>query len=173
MRTYLDKNEQRALTWTKRCGWWLLVMTMLVTGGCTINALRENFRVRAAIPPALEPSLYVSVQVCDRLMGGHSYMARVSPAALTRLNRDGPGFLSYGVRDRTFRPPWQRITGMKWDANGAPAGLACLRKWTVDGKPLHKHLFCRDGYMRAGSSLRQADYIVPSLGIIVGGFNPR
>ncbi|MCV0383740.1 MAG: hypothetical protein K5799_09820 [Erythrobacter sp.] len=148
---------------------------VLLLGGCLFIEVKERQSLRASLPPQLEPSYIVNVDMCSRTFGGYSYVVSISPDAVDQLGREGTTWLaqveSYPP-DGGKAAPWRSTEGMVWDYDGPPAGLLCLRQWNVGDQQIKDHIYRKGSYVRSYHR-RQADYIIPSLGIVVGGFDPR
>lgn len=174
MKGYLNDSEPVVLRLVRGCLTSLGLIILLLLGSCAFDRLRGEMSIRADLPPQLEPSLFVDSDICSTLFGGYSYMVRISPDAVRELRRQGPGWLAQpaGSIDRDKAAPWLPVEGMKWNYESAPRGLQCLDEWMIDGQRIPEHIYRKGGYYRSYHR-RQADYVIPSLGVVVGGFDPR
>lgn len=174
MKGYINETEPVAFTLLKGCMASILLIICLLLGTCAFDRLRGEMAIRAGLPPQLEPSFFVDSDICDPLFGGYSYVVRISPEAVAALRRQGAPWLAQpaGSIDRDKAAPWLTSEGMRWDYDGPPRGLQCLGEWNIDGQPIREHIYRKGGYNRSYHG-RQADYIIPSLGVVVGGFDPR
>ena len=174
MKGYLNESEPVGFRLVKGCLTSLGLIILLLLGSCAFDRIHGQLSLRADLPPQLEPSFFVDTDVCDPLFGGYSYVVRISPEAVSALREEGKGWLAQpiGSIDRDKAAPWRSAQGMKWDYDGPPQGLQCLDEWKIDGQPIREHIYRKGSYYRSYHR-RQADYIIPSLGVVVGGFDPR
>jgi hypothetical protein len=175
MKTYPGDSYRKPMSLVQGCLGCFALGLVLLLGGCLFIEVKERQSLRADLPPQLEPSFIVHVDMCSRLFGGYTYVVRISPDAVEKLGRQGPAWLaqpkSYPIEPGKVAP-WQSSEGLKWSGDGPPPGLQCLREWKVGGQRISQHIFRRGGYYRSYHR-RQGDYIIPSLGVVVGGFDPR
>lgn len=175
MKVYLDDGEPTPFSLVNGCLVSLAAILVLLLGGCLFVRISEAQSVRADLPPQLEASYFIDIDACSRLFGGYSYIARISPDAARDLGREGQGWLAqpagYPIDDGKAAP-WRSAEGFEWDYDGPPSGLQCLREWEVDGRKIKDHIYRKGSYYRSYHR-RQADYVIPSLGVVVGGFDPR
>lgn len=174
MNTHADDSDGRPLSVARGCMGCLVLALLLLLGSCLAIEVRDRQKLRANLPPQLEPSFIVSLNVCSRVFGGYSYVLHISPDAVENLRRRGSGWLAQ-PKGRPVEldkvTPWRSSVGWLW-GDGPPPGLQCLREWKVGGQRISQHIFRKGGYYRSYHH-RQGDYIIPSLGIVVGGFDPR
>ena len=175
MKTYADDSDRKPIPLVQGCLGCFVVGSILLLGSCVFIEVTGRQTLRVELPPQLEPSLFVNVDMCDRIFGGYSYIVHISPDAVDRLGRQGPAWLAQ-PKDHPIEKgkaaPWQSTQGMKWSYDGPPAGLQCLREWKVGVQHIRDHIYRKGSYFRSYHR-RQADYIIPSLGLVVGGFDPR
>jgi len=148
------------------------LIPLLLIVACEGIRFRDREALRPRFPPQVQASSFISFDICSRFFGGYSYVVRISPQAVSNLRQAG--------QLKSMRPAdlqketsiWMSAEDRKWSYDGGPPGLSCLRHMEVDGQRIDQHIFRKGSFYRSEHP-RQGDYIVPSLGVMVGGFDPR
>lgn len=144
---------------------WLVIIVVgvavLSMGSCQLQLVREKQAIRANLPLPYQDGHFVQFDVCDRLFGGGSYIFQLSPKAAQRLRHNA---MRNGSPSGSSRELWSR--------EGPPAGLLCLNIDSAEQKRLRYHANRLGSWSRQTAS-RTFDYFIPSLGIVVGGSDPR
>jgi hypothetical protein len=175
METYRDDNAPEPGGASRGClSLFGLIFTLLLSG-CLVSEVRDRQMLRSELPPQLEPSFFVHLRRCSRVFGGYSYVVRISPEAAARLERTGPAWLAqaddYAVKQGGL-PGWRPMRPVSKSAEFPPPGLQCSGNWQMKGQRIDDELYRQGNYFRSYHP-RQGDYIIPSLGVVVGGFDPR
>jgi hypothetical protein len=135
----------------------LIGVALLGLASCQIVRYGEMTSRGNALPYHPGYFDFVSWEVCDRLFGGGSYLARIP--------------LGFVFNHQKMKLEGFKLETPKWSSEGAQSGLMCMSSQSVDGVRLPYEAFGRPMYVRYQG--RSADYIVPSLKIGFGGSDPR
>lgn len=145
-------------------GWLTIIVVgaaVLGVGSCQLQRVREKQAIRAKLPLPYQDGHFTRFDVCDRLFGGGSYIFQLSPKAAQHLLHDAM---------RNGSPSGS--SGELWSREGPPAGLLCLNIDSAEQKRLRYHANRLGSWSRQTAS-RTFDYFIPTLGIVVGGSDPR
>jgi hypothetical protein len=155
----------------------VVIAALLLLGTCQVIRYSEQSDIRAHLPAALGTTHFVAFDVCDRMFGGYSYIIAIPPEVSQRVLAEGPDFLKFShYAPSAGKAKWEPTElyagrGDGTDDSGLP-GLLCLRKRThYKGERLIEHIFRKGGYIARGG--RESVIIIPSLNIVIGGFDPR
>ena len=152
-----------------------ILLPLLFFGGCQIVRSTEKSDIVDDLPKQLKVSELNQYDVCSRVFGGYSYIASIPEKVSKRIILEKTSFLAGAKANSEFSVTttnWIPSETLEWDYDGPPIGLLCLRTWTHDGKKLSQEIFKEGGFYGSFGG-RGAVYVVPSLDIVVGGFDPR
>lgn len=139
-----------------------------LVAACNWNADRKRVaQLRASLPVGLNSGAFLAFDRCDRFIGGISYVFALDREGMRQWRRSGSALLDSD--DFSWRPVKDAEIVRKQD--WPPVGLGCLASYKVPGGYLRDHLLRETTYYR--QSGRSGDYVIPSLGLIVGGVEPH
>ncbi|WP_073974324.1 hypothetical protein [Erythrobacter donghaensis] len=149
---------------------------LLSLGTCQAIRYSEQSAIRARLPAELGNTSFVAFDVCDRLFGGYSYIIAIPPEVSLRVQAQGPEFLEYTHHAPSHgKAKWEPTERYAWRRDGSDSGLPgllCLnRRPRYNGERLIDHIFRKGSYIAHGG--RESVIIIPSLNIVIGGFDPR
>ncbi len=159
----------------KGCLTLAVLFALLIFGGCQIVRYNEKSDIADNLPKQLEVNKLIQYDVCDRVFGGYSYIASIPENVSKRMVSEETPFLAGTKANSEFslkKTNWIPSDTLQWDYDGPPVGLFCLQSWTFKGKKISQEIY-REGGLFGRFGARGAVYVIPSLNIVVGGFDPR
>lgn len=70
MKVYFDDGERTPFDVARGCMGCFALMLILLLGSCLFIEIKDRQTLRADLPPQLEPSFLVNVDMCSRIFGG-------------------------------------------------------------------------------------------------------
>ncbi len=166
---------EKRRSWFKGCLLAPLTLVLLCVATCQGVRYSEESRIRERLPVELQGGSFVFYDACDRIFGGYSYAITIAPDVAERIVSQGPDFLEYTHVARPYRKalwePTQLYEGLAEGKDPGMAGLFCFRQYKFEGEHLIDHIYRDGSYVTIDG--RESLIILPSLGVAIGGFDPR
>ena len=157
------------------CIGFVLLLALFAVAGCQLMRSNEKSKVVADLPAVLEASNIQTLDVCNRLFGGYSFVAEIPNKVSKRIEAEGLQFFEGVSPSRRYalkeeKHSWRIGAGINGD--GPPRGLLCLENYHLTKNGRRRSVINATSFVGEFSS-RGAIYVTPDLGIVVGGFDPR
>jgi hypothetical protein len=149
---------------------------LLSLGSCQLIRFKDKAAIVADLPDKLRVERLESLDVCSRVFGGYSFVAKLPTSVSQQIKKQGLAFFRDAIPSKDIPGDfkWNPASAMPRSTDGfSPHGLSCL---STENKKKYR-IFDKSEYPSQSYFVRvhprSALYVIPRLNVVIGGFDTR